>query len=70
MYTIYRIFEDDYGCEERMDDQPEMVLVLLRDAQGAECLIRMEEETLLRMGLDEGSSVSLTEQGILPWLSN
>lgn len=53
-----------------MDDQPEMVLVLLRDAQGAECLIRMEEETLLRMGLDEGSSVSLTEQGILPWLSN
>lgn len=64
-YTIYRIFEDDYGCEERPDDAPEMVLLLLRNHEGEERLLRVEESLLLRLNLDEGSSIKLNASGQL-----
>lgn len=65
MYTIYRIFEDDYGCEERPEDQPDMVLVLLRDENGCERLLRVEDALLRRLNLDEGSAVALSEDETL-----
>ncbi|MCQ2442919.1 MAG: hypothetical protein MJ077_07400 [Oscillospiraceae bacterium] len=65
MYIIDRIFEDDYGCEERPDDQPDMVLVLLRDETGEKRLLRVEDELLRRLNLDEGSAVSVLEDDTL-----
>lgn len=65
MYIIDRIFEDDYGCEERPDDQPDMVLVLLRDETGEKRLLRVEDELLRRLNLDEGSAVSVSEDNTL-----
>lgn len=65
MYIIDRIFEDDYGCEERPDDQPDMVLVLLWDETGEKRLLRVEDELLRRLNLDEGSAVSVLEDDTL-----
>lgn len=64
-YTVYRIFEDDYGCEERDESAPELVLLLLRDEAQQEHMLRVEEALLSRLGIDEGSTVSVSEDGTL-----
>lgn len=55
-YRILRITEDDYGCEERLDDAPEMVRCLIEDGDGVSFWKSVEESLLTELGLDEGSS--------------
>lgn len=64
-WVIYRIYEDDYGCEERDESQPEMVLLLLHDEAGNQRMLRVEESRLTALGLDEGSCVAVDEAGEL-----
>ena len=53
--TVKRIQEDDYGCEERVENAKVKVLVTLVDENGQERMIRVEDEWLYANGIDEGS---------------
>ena len=50
-WTVKRIQEDDFGCEERPDDAK----TTLADENGQERLIRVDDEWLYKNGIDEGS---------------
>ena len=65
-WTVKRIQEDDYGCEERLEDAKVKVLVTLVDESGQERLIRVEDEWLYANGIDEGDGwpESLSADGI------
>ena len=67
-WTVKRIQEDDYGCEERLEDAKVKVLVTLVDESGQERLIRVEDEWLYANGIDEGDGwpESLSTDGIVP----
>ena len=54
-WMVKRIQEDDFGCEERSDDERTQVLVTLADENGQERLIRVDDEWLYENGIDEGS---------------
>ena len=66
-WTVKRIQEDDYGCEERLEDAKVKVLVTLVDESGQERLIRVEDEWLYANGIDEGDGwpESLSADGIV-----
>ena len=54
IWTVKRIQEDDYGCEERAEDAKATVLVTLVNEKGQERLIRVEDDWLYANGIDEG----------------
>lgn len=54
MWTIKRIDEADFGCEERMPGEPFMVLVTLECDDGREEQLEVADQWLTMMGLDEG----------------
>lgn len=54
MWTIKRIDEADFGCEERMPGEPLMVLVSLESDDGREEQLEVADHWLTMMGLDEG----------------
>ena len=54
IWTVKRIQEDDYGCEERTEDAKATVLVTLVNEKGQERLIRVEDDWLYTNGINEG----------------
>lgn len=54
MWTISRIEEADYGCEERMPGEPLMVLVTLTNEFGEAICFEAAENWIELQGLDEG----------------
>lgn len=54
MWTIKRIDEADFCCEERMPGEPLMVLVTLECDDGREEQLEVADQWLTMMGLDEG----------------
>lgn len=44
MWTVVRIDEADYGCEERMPGEPLMVLVKIKSDDGRECRFECAED--------------------------
>ena len=54
MWTIERIDEADFGCEERMPGQPLMLLVTLRDDYGRMTRFEIPESWIDMHGLEEG----------------
>lgn len=56
-YKIYKIYEADFGCEERPDGSPLMVDVILIDADGEEVVWKTEDATLTQYKLDEGDEI-------------
>ena len=53
-YRILRIDEPDFGCEGRDDGEAAYDKITLVNEQGETCLVRMEEQQVWSMGLDEG----------------
>lgn len=53
-WIVKRIQEDDYGCEERPENEKATVLVTLIDEKGQERLLRVEDDWLYANGIDEG----------------
>lgn len=53
-YTIAKIYEQDFGCEGRMEGQPMMYDVVLQDEAGEQHTVQMTEEYLDENNLDEG----------------
>lgn len=54
MWTIQRIDEVDYGCEERLPGEPLMALVTLESEIGELLSFEMPDNWLLMQGLNEG----------------
>lgn len=59
MFTVSRIYDDDYGCEERMPNATKMAIVYLKDENGNEKELKVPDEFLVQNGIEEGS--------IWPW---
>jgi hypothetical protein len=54
MWTITKIEEADYGCEERLPGEPRMLLITLESEDGAEVRFEAAENWVEMQGLDEG----------------
>lgn len=54
MWTIARIEEADFGCEERLPGEPLMLLITLENDEGAEIRFEVPENWIEMQGLDEG----------------
>ena len=53
-WTVKRIQEDDYGCEERQENEKIKVIVTLVNNIGQERQIRVEDDWLYAKGINEG----------------
>lgn len=54
MWTIARIDEADYGCEERLPGEPLMLLITLESESGEVVQFEAAENWVEMQGLDEG----------------
>jgi hypothetical protein len=59
--AVLRLGEADYGCEERPDDAPELVWLLLLLADGSERAIEYPAATADRLGLTDGCLCRLSD---------
>ena len=57
IYTITRIEEADFGCEGRPEGYVPMVKVYLKNEQGMERVLEMEDAMMYQRKLDEGARV-------------
>lgn len=55
MWIVKHIMEADFGCEERSDDEPLMVLVTLESDDGRVMQFEAEDAWLTEQGIDEGN---------------
>ena len=53
-WKVKRIQEDDYGCEERQENEKTKVIVTLADKNGQERQIQVEDDWLYAKGINEG----------------
>jgi hypothetical protein len=58
-YTVLRIDEQDYGCEELPDGCPVLCDVLLADEHGAQRVCAVPDALLTARGIQEGDTVLL-----------
>lgn len=66
IFKVQKIEEDiDFGCEERMDDEPVMAVVTLQDEAGAEKRVKMPDQLLYDREINEGDQVIYDENGKL-----
>ena len=56
-YTILHIYEDDFGCEERPENQEKQVLVVLQDESGLQQTVRQDDAWLYAREIREGDRV-------------
>ena len=54
-WKIRQIFDGDYGCEERLPGESPKVSVTLRNEEGVEKYVSVEDNWLKEQGLAEGS---------------
>ena len=54
MWTVTRIDEADFGCEERMPGEPLRVLVTIRCEDGRISRFECAQDWLLSQGIEEG----------------
>lgn len=54
MWTVARIDEADFGCEERLPGEPLKVLVTIESDDGRECQFECADTWLTCQGIDEG----------------
>jgi hypothetical protein len=55
-WTVKRIMEDDYGCEERTEEDLDQVIVLLENEKGESISVKAGDSVLVRREIDEGSA--------------
>jgi hypothetical protein len=54
-WTVKRIQEGDYGCEERSAEERNQVIVTLENEDGHTRQLTADDDWLYTMGIDEGS---------------
>ena len=55
-WKVKRIQEGDYGCEERSDEERNLVLVTLENDAGLTRQLTADDDWLYAMGIDEGNN--------------
>lgn len=60
-YHVERIWEDDFGCEERPAEYEPQVIVILKDKAGEELSLKQADAWLYRQEIREGDAVYLEE---------
>ena len=66
IYTVKRIDEDlDFGCEERAEGVPVMVVVTLMNSSGEEVTVKSEDAMLYERNINEGDKVYFDEENDL-----
>lgn len=60
-YYVERIWEDDFGCEERPAEYEPQVIVILKDKAGEELSLKQADAWLYRQEIREGDAVYLEE---------
>ena len=53
-WTVKRIQEGDYGCEERTEEERNLVIVTLENEDGLTRQVTADDDWLYAMGIDEG----------------
>ena len=53
-YNVERIWEDDFGCEERPAEYEPQVIVVLKDAAGKEHSLKQADAWLYQQEIREG----------------
>lgn len=64
-YIVKRIMEPDYGCEERPDDYVVVDTLLLRDEDGQEIEMQVEDVELYKKDINEGDWVSFDVNNVI-----
>ena len=64
-YIVKRIMEPDYGCEERPDDYVVVDTLLLRDEDGQEIEMQVEDAELYKKDINEGDWVSFDVNNVI-----
>ena len=54
-WTVKRIQEGDYGCEERTEEERNQVIITLENEDGLTRQLTADDDWLYTMGSDEGS---------------
>lgn len=54
MWTVLRIDEADYGCEERLPGEPLMALVTIESDDGRQCRFECADNWLVLQEINEG----------------
>ena len=54
VWSVFDIYESDFGCEERMPGEPLMVMVELTCEDGRMCQLEVPDNYLLTQGIDVG----------------
>lgn len=60
-YHVLKIYEDDFGCEERAADYEPQVIVVIKSPDGEELSIKQADAWMYEQGIDEGDEVFLTD---------
>lgn len=58
MWKVTHIYDDDYGCEERMPGDKKMAILYVVNDDGAEKQIKVDEDYLAEHFILEGSTVN------------
>ena len=56
-YKVEKIYEDDFGCEEREENYEPQVIVILKDAAEKEIVVKQSDSWLYRQDIEEGDQV-------------
>ena len=59
IYRVEKIYEDDFGCEERAEGHEPQVIVILRDPAGNEISVKQADAWMYQQEVDEGSRALL-----------
>lgn len=62
IWTVVRIAEEDYGCEERAPGEMRKCIVYLKKKSGEQKTVLVEDAYLKRKGIEEGSKWQDLEQ--------
>lgn len=60
-YKIITIYEPDFGCEGRPDGYEQIDDVLIEDKEGHQKILKMKDQELYDLKLDEGSIIELDQ---------
>ena len=68
-WTVKRIQEGDYGCEERSAEERNQVIVTLENEDGTIRQLTADDDWLYETGIDEGHAGSPGEENVNgePW---
>lgn len=64
-YIVKNIYEADFGCEERIDNNGPKVLVYLEDEKSNIIKVEQEDNNLLEKKIEEGDTVTVAKDGKL-----